>query len=1101
MIKHKIKHSFAFLAFFLVGFAYSQDDYIPPANFEYNQSRFQAFYFFLDGDIDNIALEEGDWIGVFNGDTCVGSWPWQGAYTPVPAMGDDGSQWTAGYLNDGDIPSFKIYDASSNIYYVANPSDSHAFEDFGLWVLDSISVINDCSGELGGIAYFDDCGVCSGGSSGHIANSDQDCQGTCFGSAYINGCDEDGDGNNDCVTADIDTCDVDCMGDVSPEDCSDTSVLGCAYYDDCGVCVGGSSDNTFNQDADCLGICFGDAIYDECDVCDGDDSSCNQPVADYQTVTTDEDSDVQITLTGSDPNEDEISFSIVSDPAFGSISGSLPNLVYTPLENFNGADSFSFVVTDGTWTSGVGVVTVIVSPVNDAPVMTDYDNQNINEDSFLLMNLSATDVDLDDLSFSVSLSEGASYELSGSTLTITPDADFFGEIEVVVSVSDGDLSDADSFTLIVDPINDPMIFSAILDQSTNEDTPITIDLDIVDVDGPYLILGSEHSGNVEISYGSSSITVTPFENWYGDVSITVSAFDGEFFEEQSFNLQVVSVNDAPVITQLSDANIDEDGSYSVSLSATDVEGDVLSFDASVDGNATVSVDGSDLTVTPDLDFNGSIQVTASVNDGDLSNSSTFELIVNPVNDAPIITQLSDATIDEDNSYTVELSASDVDEDELTFSASNGDFNILVEGSTLTVTPPQDYNGSDEVTVVVTDGELSDSSVFILTVSPVNDAPVITQLSDAAIDEDGSYTVELSASDVDEDELTFSASNGDFNILVEGSTLTVTPPQDYNGSDEVTVVVTDGELSDSSVFILTVNPVNDAPVLDVISNQSIDEDGVFTYTLSANDVDQDALYYSASVDGNASLSISGDLLTITPDENFYGNIEVVVNVTDTQLEDSQSFTLTVNPVNDAPVISSVDNQTIDEDGSLTLTLSASDIDGDSLTFDASVDGNATVSVDGSSLTVTPDSDWFGTLSLSVSVTDGEYSDNTSFQVTVNPVNDAPFVISPIGDLEVSEDSDDVAISLAGVFDDVENGSNLSLLVNETMDQLSASISDDVLTLSFVPNAFGQGVVTVTASDVVSRLSVSTTFNVSILSVNDAPVIVDLSNQNIDEDEQT
>ena len=129
---------------------------------------------FLDGDIDNIALEEGDWIGVFNGDTCVGSWPWQGAYTPVPAMGDDGSQWTAGYLNDGDIPSFKIYDASSNIYYVANPSDSHAFEDFGLWVLDSISVINDCSGELGGIAYFDDCGVCSGGSSGHIANSDQD---------------------------------------------------------------------------------------------------------------------------------------------------------------------------------------------------------------------------------------------------------------------------------------------------------------------------------------------------------------------------------------------------------------------------------------------------------------------------------------------------------------------------------------------------------------------------------------------------------------------------------------------------------------------------------------------------------------------------------------------------------------------------------------------------------------------------------------------------------------------------------------------------------------------------------------------------------------
>ena len=338
MIIHKIKYSFAFLAFFLVGFSFAQDDYIPPANFEYNQSRFQAFYFFLDGDIDNIALEEGDWIGVFNGNTCVGSWPWQGEYTPVPAMGNDGSQWTAGYLNEGDIPSFKIYDASSNIYYVANPSNNHPFEDFGLWVLDSISVVDDCSGELGGIAYYDDCGVCSGGSSGHISNSDQDCQGTCFGSAYINGCDADGDGSNDCVTADIDTCDVDCTGEVSPEDCSDTSVPGCSYYDDCGVCVGGTSENTFNQDADCLGVCFGDAIFDECDVCDGDNSSCNQPVADYQTVNTDEDTDVQITLTGADPNDDEITFSIVSEPAFGSISGLLPNLVYTPSENFNGTD-------------------------------------------------------------------------------------------------------------------------------------------------------------------------------------------------------------------------------------------------------------------------------------------------------------------------------------------------------------------------------------------------------------------------------------------------------------------------------------------------------------------------------------------------------------------------------------------------------------------------------------------------------------------------------------------------------------------------------------------------------------------------------------------
>jgi hypothetical protein len=260
----------------LFGLIYAQDDLVPPSEFEYEQSRFQAFYFFLNGDIDSASLEEGDWIGVFNDDICVGSWPWQGAYTPVPAMGDDDSQWTEGYLQEGDIPSFKVYDASSNFYYVATPSENHAFEDFGVWIIDSISVGDDCAGELGGIAYLDDCGECSGGSSGHIANSDQDCQGACFGDAYVNGCDADGDGYNDCVTTETDTCDVDCMGDVAPDDCSDITISGCAYYDDCQTCVGGTSGNTFNQDADCLGVCFGNAVYDECDVCAGNDSSCNQ---------------------------------------------------------------------------------------------------------------------------------------------------------------------------------------------------------------------------------------------------------------------------------------------------------------------------------------------------------------------------------------------------------------------------------------------------------------------------------------------------------------------------------------------------------------------------------------------------------------------------------------------------------------------------------------------------------------------------------------------------------------------------------------------------------------------------------------------------------
>jgi hypothetical protein len=315
---------------------FAQDDFIPPTNFEYNQSRLQSFYLIINADIDGVGLEEGDWIGSFSNDVCVGSWPWSGEYTAVPAMGDDGYDWTQEYLAEGQSPIFKVYDASANMYYIATPSENHGFQDLGTWVIDSISVIDDCSGALGGLAFYDDCGTCSGGSSGHIENSDQDCQGVCFGDAYIDGCGQ-------CVggTTGNDACPLDCMGVVTPDDCSDVSIPGCAIFDDCSVCVGGTSGNTFNQDADCLGVCFGDAVHDECDVCDGDNSSCNQPVAYYQTVTVDEDSTIDIILEASDPNGDSLTFEIVSNPGNGSfILNDLPLLTYSPNADFNGSDSF-----------------------------------------------------------------------------------------------------------------------------------------------------------------------------------------------------------------------------------------------------------------------------------------------------------------------------------------------------------------------------------------------------------------------------------------------------------------------------------------------------------------------------------------------------------------------------------------------------------------------------------------------------------------------------------------------------------------------------------------------------------------------------------------
>ena len=103
----------------------------------FNQSQLQAFYFFESVTINGDSLVSDDWVGAFNGEVCVGARKWDTSVCgegicDVPAMGYDSwnSEETAGYCMDGDIPTFKIYDASEDIYYDAIPNENFAFEPY-----------------------------------------------------------------------------------------------------------------------------------------------------------------------------------------------------------------------------------------------------------------------------------------------------------------------------------------------------------------------------------------------------------------------------------------------------------------------------------------------------------------------------------------------------------------------------------------------------------------------------------------------------------------------------------------------------------------------------------------------------------------------------------------------------------------------------------------------------------------------------------------------------------------------------------------------------------------------------------------------------------
>jgi hypothetical protein len=177
-------------------------------------------------------------------------------------------------------------------------------------------------------------------------------------------------------------------------------------------------------------------------------SSAPVPVAYNQPVTTDEDSQIRITLTGSDPGSNPLTFAVVGGPFHGLLSGSPPNLTYLPNSNYFGADSFTFRVNNGTLNSNTAIVSITITPVNDAPTAND---QSLSSDqgTALAIALTASDVDGDALSFII-VSQPSNGSLSGvaPNLTYSPNASFSGADSFNFKVNDGQV-DSNIATVII----------------------------------------------------------------------------------------------------------------------------------------------------------------------------------------------------------------------------------------------------------------------------------------------------------------------------------------------------------------------------------------------------------------------------------------------------------------------------------------------------------------------------------------------------------------------------------------------------------------------------------------------------------------------------
>ncbi len=166
------------------------------------------------------------------------------------------------------------------------------------------------------------------------------------------------------------------------------------------------------------------------------------PVANGQSVSTAEDTAKPITLTGSDADSDPLTYNIVAPPTHGALSGSGPSVTYTPATNYNGPDSFTFKVNDGKVDSNTAMVSITVTPVNDAPVAN---SQSVStaEDTAKPITLTGADADSDPLTYTI-VAPPTHGALSGSgpNVTYTPDTGYSGMDSFTFIVNDGTVDSA-----------------------------------------------------------------------------------------------------------------------------------------------------------------------------------------------------------------------------------------------------------------------------------------------------------------------------------------------------------------------------------------------------------------------------------------------------------------------------------------------------------------------------------------------------------------------------------------------------------------------------------------------------------------------------------
>jgi len=733
-------------------------------------------------------------------------------------------------------------------------------------------------------------------------------------------------------------------------------------------------------------------------------------------------------VTDPDNSKDELVWMASQDPNLKVRIDPTSHVAFfsTPPNWYGGPIGISFTVSDPDGLKDETTVEVTVAPVNDPPELSKIPDAKFDEDTKYSFDLDdyVSDVDNanDELRWSVSGNRNISVQIDPTThvATLSAPHNWYGGPETITfhAIDPEGAEGSTSAQFEVLSVVEPPAFSRIPALSFKEDESTSIDLD------DYLSDPDHDNSELEISVvnpphisarldgATRVLTFNAPRDWYGGPEVVVlKAVDPDSASaEAEISVKVTPVNDPPVLEDIPPIAFDEDSSISLDLSGyvSDVDDTKFSWRYSGAENLKVKLDSSSgaLELSAPKDWYGGPEIiTFTVSDASgASDSRDVEVTVRPVNDPPVALKIPDVKFDEDMSYTLSLDSyvRDVDNtaDEMSWTATGGknvSVRITPERSAVMSAPRDWYGGPEEITFRVTDpsGASAETRTRV-TVSPVNDPPVLKDIPPVAFDEDGSATLRLRdyASDVDDDTFFWKVEPG-ANIAVEldGVSEAVTfraPPDWYGGPERVKVTVRDPSgASATGVVEVTVRPVNDPPVLSKIPGVTFDEDSGTALDLSAyvSDVDNDISELSWNVSGGreVNVTISGSRASFSASENWNGEEELMLTVRDPSgAEATSPIKVTVRPVNDPVSITSSSPEgeiSVPEGGRVTMEVKADDPDGDVISYSWTVNGRG-VGAKGPSYTYEAAPGSAGSeVEVTVKVSDGSTSDSKSWLIRI------------------------------------------------------------------------------------------------------------------------